>query len=81
MFFRQPIDAASQKAVAGSAQRVVVARARALHDAAVLQYCLKYFRSEHPDFELEGGTRSVVHFESVLPEDAPCVAHSVNYKH
>ena len=35
-------DAASQKPVVGSAQRVVVARARALRNAAV-QHCLEYF--------------------------------------
>ena len=36
-----PSDAASQEAVVGSAQRVVVARARAPRDAAV-QHCLEY---------------------------------------
>ena len=36
-----PTDAASQDPVVGSAQRVVVARARALRDAAV-QHCLEY---------------------------------------
>ena len=36
-----PTDAASQEPVVGSAQRVVVARARALRDAAV-QHCLEY---------------------------------------
>ena len=42
-----PIDAASQEPVVGSAQRVVVARARAPRDAAV-QHCLDvgyYYRS------------------------------------
>ena len=48
-----PTVAANQEAVVGSAQRVVVARARAPHDAAV-QHCLEYLRSEHPYFELEG---------------------------
>ena len=56
----------------GSVQRVVVARAWAPRDAAVL-YCLEYLGSEHPDFELEGSARSVVQFEGVLPEPAPCV--------
>ena len=36
-----PIDAASQDPVVGSAQRVVMARARAPRDAAV-QHCLEY---------------------------------------
>ena len=59
----------------GSAQRVGVARARAPRDAAV-QLCLEYLGSEHPDFELEGSARSVVQFEGVLPEAAPCVAYA-----
>ena len=42
--YRQPTDAASQKPVVGSAQRVVVARARAPRDAAV-QHCLEYLGS------------------------------------
>ena len=42
-----PTDAASQKPVVGSAPRVVVARARALRDAAV-QHCLEYLGSRHP---------------------------------
>ena len=70
-----PTDAASREAVVGSAQRVVVARARASRDTAV-QHCLEYLDSEHPDFELEGGARSVVQFEGVLPEAAPCVAYA-----
>ena len=45
-----PTDAASQGAVEGSAERVVVARARAPRDAAV-QHCLEYLGSEHPDFD------------------------------
>ena len=47
-----PTDAASRQAVVGSAQRAVVARARAPRDAAVR--CTEYLGSEHPDFELEG---------------------------
>ena len=39
-----PTDAASQEAVMGSAQRVVVARERAPSDADV-QHCLKYLDS------------------------------------
>ena len=39
-----PTDAASQEPVVGSAQRVIVARARAPRDAAV-QHCLKYLGS------------------------------------
>ena len=70
-----PTDAASQEAVVSSAQRVVVARARALRDAAG-QHCLEYLGSEHPDFELEGGARSVVQFKSVFPEAALCVAYA-----
>ena len=46
-------DAASQEAAVGSAQRVVVARARAPRDAAV-KHCLEHLNFEHPDFELEG---------------------------
>ena len=61
--------------VMGSAQRVVVACARAPRDA-VVQRCLEYLGSEHPDFELEGSARSVVQFEGILPEAAPCVAYS-----
>ena len=68
----QLTDAASQEPVVGSAQRVVVARARAPRDAAV-QHCLEYLGSEHPpDFELEGSARSVVQLEGVLPEATPC---------
>ena len=59
----------------GSAQRVVVVRARAPRDAAV-QHCLEYLGSYHPDFELEGSARSVVQFEGVLPEAAACVAYT-----
>ena len=59
----------------GSAQRVVVRRARAPRDAAV-QHCLEYLGSEHPDFELKGSTRSVVQFEGVLPEVAPYFAYA-----
>ena len=69
-----PTDAASQEPVVGSAQRVVVARARAPRDAAV-QHCLEYLGSSHPDFELEGSARSVVQFEGVLPEATPCIAY------
>ena len=67
--------AASQKAVVGSAQRLVVARARAPRDAAV-RHGLEYLGSEHPYFELEGSARSVVQFEGMLPEAAPCVAYA-----
>ena len=70
-----PTDAASQEAVVGSAQRVVVARARARRDAAV-QHCLEYLGSKHPEFELEGSARSVVQFEGILPKAAPCVAYA-----
>ena len=70
-----PTGAASQGPLVGSAQRVVVARARAPPDAAV-QHCLEYLGSYNPDFELEGSTRSVVPFEGVLPKAAPCVAYA-----
>ena len=69
-----PTDTESQEAVVGSEQRVVVARARALRDTAV-QRCLEYIGSLHMDFELEGSAQSVVQFEGVLPEAAPCVAY------
>ena len=72
---RSPTDAASEEAVVGSAQRVVVARARAPRDAAV-QHCLEYFGSEHPDFELERSAWSVIKVEGLLPEAAPCVAYA-----
>ena len=72
-FVLSPTDAASQEAVVGSAQRVVVARARAPRDAAV-QHCLEYLDSLHLDFELEGSARSVVPFESARQEAVPCVA-------
>ena len=39
-----PTNAASQESVVGSAQRVVVARARAPRDA-VVQHCLEYLGS------------------------------------
>ena len=71
-----PTDAANQEAVANSAQRIVVARARAPRDAAVQHYYLEYHGSEHPDFELEGSARSAVHFEGILPEAALCVAYA-----
>ena len=64
-----PTDAASQEAVVGLAQRVVVARARALRDAAV-QYCLEYLGAERPDFELERSARSALQFAGVFPEAA-----------
>ena len=54
---------------------VVVARARAPRDAAV-QHCPEYLDSQHPDFELKGSARSVVQFEGVLPEAAPCVSYA-----
>ena len=54
-----PADAASQEPVVGSAQRVVLARARAPRYAAIQQY-FEYLGSQHPDLELEGSTRSVV---------------------
>ena len=53
-----PTDAASQEAVVGSAQRVVVVRTLDPRGAAV-QHCLEYLDSKHPYFELEGSTRSV----------------------
>ena len=68
-------DAAGQEAVVGSAQDVVVARARAPRDAAV-QLCLEYFGFQHPDLELEGSARSIVQFEGILPEAAPGVAYA-----
>ena len=69
-----PTDAASQEPVVGSAQRVMMARARVPRDPAV-QHCLEYLAFEHPDFELEGSARSAVQFEGVLPEAAPCVTY------
>ena len=71
-----PTNTASQEPVVGSAQRVVVARARASWDAAVQHY-LEYLGSELPDFELEGSDWSVVQFEDVLSEAGPCVAYAL----
>ena len=71
-----PTDAASQEAVVGWAERVVVARARAPRDLVPQHYRLEYFGCYHPDFDLEGGARSVVQFEGVLPKAAPCVAYA-----
>ena len=70
-----PSDAAGQEAVVGSAQRVVVTRARAPRDAAI-QHCLEYFGFQHPDLKLEGSARSVVQFEGILPEAVPGVAYT-----
>ena len=70
-----PTDAASQEAVVGLAQRVVVARARAPRDATV-QHRLECLGFSHPDFELEGGVLVVVQFEGVLPEPAPCATYA-----
>ena len=50
-------------------------RARAPRDTAV-PHCLDYLGSEHPNFELEGSARSIVQFEGLLPEAAPCIAHA-----
>ena len=69
MIVLSPTDAASQEIVVSSAQRVVVAHARSPRYAAV-RHCLEYLGSWHPDFELEGSARSVVQFESALPEAA-----------
>ena len=63
--------------VVDSAKSVVVTRAQAPRDAAV-QHCLEYLDSKRPYFELEGNARSVVQFEGVLPEAAPCVAYALN---
>ena len=54
-----PTDAASQEAVVGSAQRIVVARAWTPRDTAI-HHCLEYLGSYHPDFELEESACSVV---------------------
>ena len=66
-------DAASQKSLVGSVQRVVVARARAPRDA-IMEHYLEYLGSWHPTFMLEERAWSVVQSESVLPKAAPCVA-------
>ena len=59
----------------GSAQRVVMARARAPR-GAIVQHCLEYLGFEYPELELEGNARSVVQFKGILPEDALCVAYA-----
>ena len=48
-----PTGAASQEPVVDSAQRVVVASARAPRDTAV-DHCLEDLGTKHPDLELEG---------------------------
>ena len=58
-------------------QRVLVARVRARRDAAV-QHCFEYLGCWHTDFEPEGSVRSVVLYEGVLPEAAPCM-HACMY--
>ena len=58
-------DEARQEAVVGSAQHVVVTRARAPRDTAV-QHCLDNFGFQHPDLELDGGAHLVVQFEGIL---------------
>ena len=70
-----PTDAENQKAVMESAQRVVVARARAPRDAAVQHYH-EYLASWYPGFELEESARPARQFEGVLPKAATCVAHA-----
>ena len=70
-----PTYGASQEAVVGSAQRIVVGRARAPRDAGV-QHCLELFGSLRSYFELEGSARSIIQFEGVLPEAATCVAYA-----
>ena len=70
-----PADGENQGAAVGSAQCVAVLRARVPRDEAV-QHCLEYHGSEYPEFEPEGSARSVVQFEGVLQEAAPCVAHA-----
>ena len=75
MIALSPTNAANQEAVVGSTKSVAVARARPPRDAAV-QHCLEYLGFEHPYFELEGSARSVVQFEGVLSEAAPCVAYA-----
>ena len=70
-----PTNTASQESVVGSAQCVVVVRARAPRDAAV-QHCLEYLGSNHPIFDLKGTAQSVVQFESVLSEATPCTANA-----
>ena len=70
-----PTDAASQEALVGSAQRFVVARAWAPRYAAV-QSCLEYLSPWHAYFKLERSALSVVQFEGILPEAAPCVTYA-----
>ena len=71
-----PTNEASEEPVVGSAQCVVVARARAPSDAAV-QHCFEYLDSEHPDFDLKGSARSVVQLEGVLSKAASYVTHAL----
>ena len=74
--FLSPTDEANQDDMEGSAQRVVVARARTPRDAAE-QLCLEYIGSLHPYLELEGGVWSVERFKGVPPEAVPrCIAYT-----
>ena len=68
-----PADEASQEAVVGSAQRVIVERARAPRDAAV-QHCLEYLGSWQPYLELEESARSVIQFEGA------CIRRLISWK-
>ena len=58
-----------------SVYNIVSRTSRAQPDTAV-QHCLENFGFQHPDLELEGGVRSVVQFEGILPEAAPDVAYA-----
>ena len=70
-----PTDAASQGAVLGVAQRIVLTRTRAPRDSRTT-CCFDFLSSKHPDFELEGSARSVVKFEVVLPKAVSYVAYA-----
>ena len=66
-----PTDAASQEAVVSSAQRVELARG--LH--VTQPYSIVSITSALSIRTLSSA-RSVVQFENVLPEDAPCVVYA-----
>ena len=62
--------------VLGSAQGIVVTPTSIPYDDAVVQYCLDNFGFQHPDLQPEGGTRSVVQFEGVFPEDQSRIVYA-----
>ena len=76
MIVLSPTDATSQEAVLGSAQSVVVERARAPSDTAPYSIVSSTSALSIWVFELKGSAQSIVQFKGVLPEAAPCVVYA-----